>query len=76
MKKLFKILWITQTKRKKNAFGSESTMRRFNPYNPITYVVIVIFALIGIIMYGLVGFWDIENVSVLKCRWKLVASHS
>jgi hypothetical protein len=76
MKKLFKILWITQTKREKNAFGSESTMRRFNPYNPITYVVIVIFALIGIIMYGLVGFWDIENVSVLKCRWKLVASHS
>jgi hypothetical protein len=76
MKKLFKILWITQTKREKNAFGSESTMRRFNPYNPITYVVIVIFALIGIIMYGLVGFWYIENVSVLKCRWKLVASHS
>jgi hypothetical protein len=74
MKKLFEILWITQTKRVKNGFGSESTMRRFNPYNPITYVVIVLFALIGIIMYGLVGFWDIENVSVLKCQWKLVAS--
>lgn len=76
MKKLFKILWITQSKKVKNAFGSESTMRRFNPYNPITYIVIVLFALIGIIMYGLVGFWDIENVNVLKCRWKLVGSQS
>jgi hypothetical protein len=30
---------------------------RLNPYNPLSYIVIVFMFLIGIIMFGVVGIW-------------------
>ena len=30
---------------------------RLNPYNPLSYITIVLILVIGIIMFGFVGFW-------------------
>jgi hypothetical protein len=37
---------------------------RFNPYNPLSYIAIIIIFFVGIIMFGFYGFWkevDIQN---------------
>lgn len=37
---------------------------RFNPYNPLSYITIIITIIIGIVMFGVVGFWketDLRN---------------
>ena len=37
---------------------------RFNPYNPLSYITIVLILVIGILMFGFVGVWkevDIRN---------------
>ena len=37
---------------------------RFNPYNPISYIVLVIILIAGIIAFGFIGFWketDLRN---------------
>lgn len=31
---------------------------RFNPYNPLSYMALVIILVIGILMFGFVGFWE------------------
>ena len=33
------------------------TARRLNPYNPLSYLTIVVVFIVGIIMFGFVGFW-------------------
>jgi hypothetical protein len=33
------------------------TARRLNPYNPLSYLTVVIFFIVGIISYGVIGFW-------------------
>lgn len=60
-----KFLFVLQeTKRiPKNGFH-ERKMKRLNPYNPLTYIVILLTFVIGIILFGLIGFWkeiDSEN---------------
>lgn len=38
--------------------------RRFNPYNPLSYIALLIICIIGIAMFGFVGFWketDMKN---------------
>lgn len=37
---------------------------RFNPYHPLSYLAIVIIVIVGILMFGFVGFWkevDVKN---------------
>ena len=37
---------------------------RFNPYNPLSYIALVFILIIGIIMFGVYGFWretDMKN---------------
>jgi len=41
-----------------------STAKRFNPYNPLTYIVLFSILLIGILLFGVVGIWkevDLRN---------------
>ena len=33
------------------------TARRLNPWHPLSYVTIVLVLIVGIIMFGIVGFW-------------------
>jgi predicted PurR-regulated permease PerM len=37
--------------------------RRFNPYNPLSYIAVIIFLIVGILMFGFVGIWKEVDVS-------------
>ncbi len=63
-KKLLKFLWIFQEKKHKDTFNVTRKYRRLNPFNPLTYIAIVIIILVGFLIFGLVGFWkevDLRN---------------
>ena len=32
--------------------------RRLNPYNPLSYLTLTIFFYVGIILFGVIGFWN------------------
>lgn len=56
MRKLLKKLYIVQE--------YSNGKRRINPYNPLSYITLVIIFFVGIIMFGIYGFWkevDIQN---------------
>ena len=36
---------------------------RFNPYNPFSYLALIIILIIGILMFGFVGFWKETDLS-------------
>lgn len=58
--KIFVILFIIQEKTKfeQNSFGKlHVTRRRYNPYNPLTYILFFFLFVIGIIMFGFIGIW-------------------
>lgn len=41
--------------------------RRINPYNPISYLILLAFLIIGILMFGFVGLWkEIDYTNPLK----------
>jgi predicted PurR-regulated permease PerM len=68
MRKLLKWLFIVQEVSNE---GREPKLgrgffnaRRLNPYNPLSYVIVVICLIAGILMFGFVGFWketDLRN---------------
>ena len=41
---------------------------RFNPYNPLSYIALVIILVIGILMFGFVGFWK-ETTTLNPFKW-------
>lgn len=41
---------------------------RFNPYNPLSYMTLVIILVIGILMFGFVGFWK-ETTTRNPFKW-------
>ena len=59
MKDILKAFWILQEKsntNRKNKLGRGfSTAKRINPYNPLSYMAILIIAFVGIVMFGFVG---------------------
>jgi hypothetical protein len=65
VREILKFIWIIQevsnNERHKNGLKrlgkGYSTAIRFNPYNPLSYLAIVLMMVIGILMFGLVGFW-------------------
>jgi len=71
MKKLLKWLWIIQEVSNKNRnpkIGKGfSKARRVNPYNPLSYIALVIIIIVGLIMFGFVGFWkEIDRQNPFK----------
>lgn len=65
---ILKRIWVLQEVSNKNRLPTLgkgfSIARRFNPYNPLSYIVIVLLFAIGILMYGFYGFWkevDYQN---------------
>lgn len=58
---ILKSIWVIQEVSNRNRSpklgNGFSTAKRFNPYNPLSYLVIVLFFVIGILMFGLYGFW-------------------
>jgi hypothetical protein len=72
MRKLLVALWVIQHKRvedKNSPWPRFRTLRRLNPYNPLTYVVIPISLILGLLMFGFVGLWKEIEWSQLKFKW-------
>lgn len=42
--------------------------RRLNPYNPLSYISLIIILIVGILMFGFVGFWK-ETTTLNPFRW-------
>jgi len=71
MKNILKFLFILQEvsnkKRTPHLGKGYSTARRFNPYNPLSYITIVLIIIVGIVMFGVVGFWkEIDYTNPFK----------
>ena len=55
---------VIQVRKLKDSFKLTYQERRLNPFNPLTYVTILIAILVGIVMFGVVGVWkeiDLSN---------------
>lgn len=40
---------------------------RLNPYNPLSYITAILILVIGLLMFGVVGFWkEINNINPFK----------
>ena len=62
MRKLLKWLWIIQIKRLAHKHsGITDEWARLNPYNPLSYVTLVIAFIVALLMYGFVGIWKEVN---------------
>ena len=71
MKQLLIALKIIQEKEIKDPFGRTRKKYRLNPYNPFTYVLIICSFVIGLLMFGFVGFWNEVNWrDELKFKWR------
>lgn len=75
-RKILKFLQIVQTVSNKTRHenGSKRLGRgyneahRFNPYNPLSYVALIIILIVGIFMFGFVGFWK-ETETLNPFKW-------
>jgi len=65
-RKLLKSLCILQVvsnhKREPKLGKGYSEAMRFNPFNPLSYIALVLILIIGIILYGVIGFWNETDV--------------
>ncbi len=55
---------VIQVRKLKDSFKLTYQEHRLNPFNPLTYVTILIAILVGIVMFGVVGVWkeiDLSN---------------
>jgi predicted PurR-regulated permease PerM len=69
MRKILKMLWIIQEKKIINPFNEVSTLKRLNPYNPLSYLTILLCLIIGVFMFGFVGVFNEFNMDELKFKW-------
>lgn len=69
-RKLLKYLLIVQTvsneKRHEHGFKrlgrGYSKAHRLNPFNPLSYLALPIILVVGILLFGFVGFWEETDV--------------
>jgi hypothetical protein len=66
-RKFLKRIWVIQEKTvyiKNNPLFENRTIRhrRINPYNPLTYLIVLITLIIGILLFGFVGVWKETNL--------------
>lgn len=57
LKYLFILQEVSNKDRKVKLGRGFSTAIRMNPYNPLSYVVVCLNIIVGILMFGFVGFW-------------------
>lgn len=55
MRKLLERLYVIQKKTYVDEYGTR-TLKRFNPYHPLTYIFIPLYYALAIAMYGFVGY--------------------
>ena len=71
MKKFLKYIFVIQevsNKNRKVKLGRGfSTSLRFNPYNPLSYMFLILIPFVAILMFGFVGVWkEIEFSNPFK----------
>lgn len=71
LKKILKSLLILQEVSNKNRDPKLGRgflkAYRLNPYNPLSYIALVIMFVVGILMFGFVGFWkEVELTNPFK----------
>lgn len=69
MRKLLEWVWVIQVKTFTNDNNRKVVKRRLNPYNPLTYIVMLIFLIVGVIMFGVVGLKNEVNMEELMFKW-------
>ena len=61
MRKILTFLFIIQTasneNRKPKLGKGYLEAHRLNPYNPLSYIFAVLTFIVGIVMFGIIGFW-------------------
>jgi len=63
MRKLLKTLRIIQQK------DDDTNKSRLNPYNPLSYITLVLIFIVGIFMFGFIGFWnEVDSTNPFKWR--------
>lgn len=62
--KLLKFLWVIQEVSNKDGKLGRGFSKaiRFNPYNPLSYITLIIIIIVGLFMFGFVGFWKEINM--------------
>jgi hypothetical protein len=45
-----------------------STAVRINPYNPLSYITLILIYIIGMLLFGIIGFWK-ETYQVNPFKW-------
>lgn len=63
IEKIMLSLLVLQETEVKDALNKSYTKRKLNPYNPLSYLYILIISIIGFIMFGVVGFWKEVDTS-------------
>ena len=61
---IFKYLFLKQENQYKDDFGNLWHKYRINPYNPLSYFVIIFGLILALILFGALGMWrevDIRN---------------
>lgn len=72
MRKLLKLIWVIQERENHKVYSNLNCRyieKRMNPFNPLTYISILIIFLVGLLMFGVIGFWsevDLRN----PFRWR------
>jgi hypothetical protein len=70
MKKILLALKIVQQKQFKDPFNRTYTKKRLNPFNPLTYILIILWFVFGLIMFGVYGLFKEIDFSDLKFKYK------
>jgi hypothetical protein len=64
LKKLYVIQEVSNKGRSKKYGRGFFTARRLNPYNPLSYITIIVVFVLALICFGIIGMWkeiDIKN---------------
>ncbi len=69
LKKLFIIQEVSNKDKDPKLGRGFSTAMRFNPFNPLSYITLLIITIIGIMLFGVVGFWDKTDKGRNPFKW-------
>ncbi len=67
--KILKFLFVLQERTKTDEFNHKYKQRRLNPYNPLSYVFLILLYIVGLFAYGIiVMIEDAEPIKEFKWR--------
>ncbi len=67
--KILKFLFVLQERIKTDVFNHKYKQRRLNPYNPLSYIFLMILYTIGLFAYGIIGLIE-QTEPIREFKWK------